>query len=136
MQWSMHHAMIPAFDTGRERDFLADVFGMEPVAVESNDDGYSVDQDHLLLYVDAAGRELHVVKPVPSFSSGNGVPLNPTMGHVAINVNDLDLVAERLAAGGWTFGDAGEIGPKGMRRLYLLDPYMNVLEVNERTADA
>jgi len=133
MNWQLHHAMIPAFDMQRTQGFFADVLGMAPVHVPpTNDPINPAGPEYLLLYVDDDGRELHVVKPVPNFSQRNGVPINPTMGHVAFTVDDLDAAKRQLDRGGWTYGDTGAIGPGGMKRIYVHDPHMNVIELNQR----
>jgi catechol 2,3-dioxygenase-like lactoylglutathione lyase family enzyme len=124
--------MLPAFDTATTGRFLRDMFDMEPVEVKAADKINPADPEHLLLYVDDSDREIHVVKPVPDFSVRNSVPINPTMGHLALTVDDLSEVKRRLTAGGWTWGEGGVIGPVGRRRLYLYDPYMNIYEINER----
>jgi len=58
---------------------------------------------------------------------------NPTIGgHVAITVLDLDAVKRRLEAAGILYSDAGQYAMAGYRQIYLYDPSMNLLEVNQR----
>ena len=59
MRWQLDHAMIPAPETAATRRFLSEVLDMEPVAVPP--DPTQIDPmgpEHLLLYVDASGREV------------------------------------------------------------------------------
>ena len=76
---------------------------------------------------------LHIVKPVPRFAKDNGLFHNPTIGgHVAITVPDLEVVKRRLEAAGVLFSDAGQYAMLGYRQIYLYDPSMNLIEINQR----
>ena len=73
------------------------------------------------------------MKPVPRFAKDNGLFHNPTIGgHVAITVPDLEVVKRRLEAAGVLFSDAGQYAMLGYRQIYLYDPSMNLIEINQR----
>ena len=78
------------------------------------------------------GQRYTIVKPIPTFARDNNLPLNPTIGgHVAITVTDLAAVKRRLDAADVVYADVGEYAMAGMRSLYLYDPAMNVVEINQ-----
>ena len=63
----------------------------------------------------------------------NGLDHNPTIGgHVAITVPDIDVVKRRLDAAGIQYSDAGRYAMVGFHQIYLYDPSMNLIEVNQR----
>ncbi len=75
---------------------------------------------------------LHVIKPEPAFARRNGLDHNPSIGgHVALQVDDLDAVIDRLKAADIPFSETGEFAIPGMRHIYVYDPAMNLLEINE-----
>ena len=55
-------------------------------------------------------------------------------GHVAIQVPDLDAVIVRLKAAGIPFSYALTFAIPNMRHIYVYDPAMNLIEINEVTA--
>lgn len=131
MAWALDHVLLPSHDTAVTGGFLEEILDMRPVAVEQASDGTNpMGPEHFLRYVDEGGREVHVVRPVPDFARRNGIAINPTLGHVAFAVDDLDSVEARMRERGWLAEAAGRIGPDGRARVYLYDPFMNVIEVN------
>ncbi|OED42456.1 hypothetical protein AB833_07435 [Chromatiales bacterium (ex Bugula neritina AB1)] len=75
---------------------------------------------------------LHLIRPEPEFARKNQLDHNPSIGgHVALQVKDLDLVINRLNAAGIPFSLTGTFAIPGMRHLYVYDPSMNLLEINE-----
>ena len=70
--------------------------------------------------------------PEPEFARLNGLDHNPSIGgHVALQTDDLDGVIARLDAAGIAYSLTGEFAIPGMRHLYVCDPAMNLLEINE-----
>jgi catechol 2,3-dioxygenase-like lactoylglutathione lyase family enzyme len=134
MSWSVNHVTISSYDLERSARFYREVFGMEASSFErsTHDSVNLMDADHFRYYVDGSGVELHVARPVPEFERRNGVHINPTVnGHFALTVDDLEATSARMEAARATWAHAGRIGPAGRERLYVYDPYMNVIEVNQ-----
>ena len=50
---------------------------------------------------------------------------------MALQTDDLDGVIARLDAAGIAYSLTGEFAIPGMRHLYVCDPAMNLLEINE-----
>jgi len=77
-------------------------------------------------------RGLHLIKPEPEFARKNALDHNPSIGgHVAFQVDDLDGVIQRLKAAGIAYSLTGTFAIPRMRHLYVYDPSMNLIEVNE-----
>ena len=75
---------------------------------------------------------LHLIAPEPEFARKNGLDHNPSIGgHVAFQVDNLDAVINRLKAAGIPFSLTGTFAIPGMRHLYVYDPSMNLIEINE-----
>jgi catechol 2,3-dioxygenase-like lactoylglutathione lyase family enzyme len=139
--WSIHHVNLPAHDVREAAAFYAAIFGMaeEPFQRPAGAGNFRSDAAALALFPQpgAASRGvndgLHIVKPVPGFARDNALHHNPTIGgHVAITVPDLEAVKRRLDAAGVLYSDAGQYAMLGYRQIYLYDPSMNLIEVNQR----
>lgn len=137
MSWSIHHVNLQAKDVRRCAAFYKDVLGMtEQDWVFPQTRGYLPgDPDKLALLGD--GREshtgLHLIAPDPDFAEKNGLIHNPSVGgHVAIHVDDLQGVIDRLTAAGIPFSVTGEFAIPGLRHVYVSDPEGNLLEINGR----
>ena len=75
---------------------------------------------------------LHLIAPDPTFARNNNLDHNPSIGgHVALQVDNLDAVIERLKAAGIPYSLTGTFAIPGMRHLYVYDPSMNLIEINE-----
>ena len=145
MTWNIHHVNLPAHDVRESTAFFAAIFGMREgvfqrpaVGGDFRSDPAAIaafEQDGDVPGSGARGPNngLHIVKPMPGFAKANGLDHNPTIGgHVAITVPDLDAVRRRLDAAGIMYSDAGEYAMLGYRQIYLYDPSMNLIEVNQR----
>lgn len=137
MAWSIHHVNLQARDVRRTVAFYTDILGMtERDWVFPETRGYLPgDPDKLALLAD--GREghtgLHLIAPDPEFASKNNLIHNPSVGgHVAIHVDDLQAVIDRLTAAGVPFSVTGEFAIPGLRHVYVEDPEGNLLEINGR----
>lgn len=135
MDWSIHHVNIATHDVRKTAAFLRDIVGIPqgtwqyPPAEQIGKVGH--DDDHLA-YFGTGNRGLHVVKPIPTFARDNGFIHNPTIGgHVAITVPDIEVVKRRLEAAGIVYSDAGVYAMKGVYQIYVYDPSMNVVEINQ-----
>lgn len=141
MTWVIHHVNLPAHDVRESAAFYSAIFGMQEGVFQRPASGGNFRSDPAALASfeqdGAAGlganNGLHIVKPVPDFAKANGLHHNPTNGgHVAISVPDLDAVMRRLDAAGVMYSDAGQYAMLGFRQIYLYDPSMNLLEINQR----
>ncbi|MEM1077577.1 MAG: VOC family protein [Pseudomonadota bacterium] len=135
MGWSIHHVNLQAKDVRRSAAFYRDVLGMtEQDWVFPETRGYLPgDPDKLALLGD--GREghtgLHLIAPDPDFAEKNNLIHNPSVGgHVAIHVDDLQGVIDRLTAAGIPFSVTGEFAIPGLRHVYVNDPEGNLIEIN------
>lgn len=135
MGWSIHHVNLQARDVRRTAAFYTDILGMtERDWVFPDTRGYLPgDPDKLALLGD--GREghtgLHLIAPDPEFAQKNDLIHNPSVGgHVAIHVEDLQLIIDRLTAAGVPFSVTGEFAIPGLRHVYVKDPEGNLIEIN------
>ena len=140
-RWEIHHVNVPAHDVRESAAFYSAIFGMRETAFQRPAGGGNFRSDPAALATftqvgggaDGANNGLHIVKPVPRFARDNGLFHNPTIGgHVAITVPDLGVVKRRLEAAGVQFSDAGQYAMLGYRQIYLYDPSMNLIEINQR----
>jgi catechol 2,3-dioxygenase-like lactoylglutathione lyase family enzyme len=134
MTWSIHHVNLPAHDVRETVAFFRDILGMTEGQFHrppGNAGNFRSDPAALAVFGEQ-NRGLHIVKPVPSFARDNNLLHNPTIGgHVAITVADLDAVRRKLDAAGFVYSDAGEYAMAGYRQIYLHDPSMNLIEINQ-----
>ncbi|WP_068117274.1 VOC family protein [Tropicimonas marinistellae] len=143
MRWSIHHVNLPAPDMAASAKFYETVLGLsaETWTFPSKRGAVSDDPMRLRLYpvsgpAQGANEGLHLIEPDPAFARENGLDHNPSIGgHVAIQVEDLDAVIARLEAAGINYSLAGEYAIPGMRHVYVYDPGMNLLEINEFRED-
>lgn len=141
MSWAIHHVNLPAPDVRGSARFYAELLGLAEGAwtfPPPERTGFlKADPDRLALFAapsaaKGANAGLHLIAPQPDFARRNGLDHNPSIGgHVAIQVPDLDAVARRLDAAGVPYSRAGEYAIPRMRHLYVYDPAMNLLEINE-----
>lgn len=141
MDWTIHHVNLPAVDVRASARFYTEVLGLAegrwifPAAGERG----AVPSDPAELTVfpctataRGANAGLHLIRPDPGFARANGLDHNPSIGgHVAIQVPDLEAVMARLTAAGIPFSYAPSYAIPGMRHVYVYDPSMNLLEINE-----
>ena len=143
MTWNIHHVNLPAHDVRESAAFYAAIFGMRETPFQRPAVGGNFRSDPAAIAafeqdVQAAAalgpnNGLHIVKPMSGFAKANGLDHNPTIGgHVAITVPDLDAVTRRLDAAGIMYSDAGQYAMLGFRQIYLYDPSMNLIEINQR----
>lgn len=133
MDWSIHHVNIQAHDVKATAAFLRDVIGLPPGEWTYPDrPGELHHRDDTIAYFGTGNRGIHVVKPIPTFARDNGFIHNPTVGgHPAITVPDVKAVMARLDAAGIPYSDAGTYAMKGVHQIYVYDPSMNVIEINQ-----
>lgn len=85
-----------------------------------------------IAYYGTANRGIHAVKPIATFPQDNGFLHNPTLGgHVAIQVEDINRVAQNLDKAAIPYSDAGIYAMKGVHQIYVYDPSWNVIEFNQ-----
>lgn len=141
MTWSIHHVNLPATDVRASARFYSEILGMAEgswVFPPADQVGHiSADPARLTVFpsqttAKGANAGLHLILPDPEFARKNGFDHNPSIGgHVAIQVPDLDVVMERLKAAGIPFSYAPTFAIPHMRHIYVYDPAMNLLEINE-----
>jgi len=139
--WSIHHVNLPATDVRASARFYSEILGMAEgswVFPPADQVGHiSADPARLTVFpsqttAKGANAGLHLILPEPEFARKNGFDHNPSIGgHVAIQVPDLDVVMERLKAAGIPFSYAPTFAIPQMRHIYVYDPAMNLLEINE-----
>jgi len=141
MTVTIHHVNLPANDVRASAKFYTEIVGMceGSWAFPPPDKVGHISGDRSRLTVfpmttvsmgDNAG--LHLIRPEPEFARLNNLDHNPSIGgHVALQVQNLDAVVERLKAAGIPYSLTGTFAIAGMRHLYCYDPSMNLLEINE-----
>ena len=141
MSWAIHHVNLPAVDVRASAKFYAEIIGMAEgqwTFPPPEQTGHlSADPAKLTLFpgttqARGANAGLHLIRPEPEFARKNGLDHNPSIGgHVAIQVADLDAVIARLKAAGIPYSETGVFAIPGMRHIYVYDPAMNLLEINQ-----
>lgn len=141
MAWSIHHVNLAANDVRQTAKFYTEILGLTEgtwVFPPAEQIGHiSADPAKLTIFpthTQAHGENpgLHLIKPEPGFARGNNLDHNPSIGgHVAFQVDNLDDVIERLKSAGIAYSLTGTFAIPGMRHLYVYDPSMNLIEVNE-----
>ncbi len=137
MSWRLHHVNVPSPDLQKSIDFYQSVLDMkaEPFdAAEENLRGEYKVEDVVLVREegDKGWPQVHLQVPNPNTARDNGWHINPIAApHTAYNVEDLEVVRERLRARGLYFADAGPWALKGYDQIYLWDPGMNIIEINQ-----
>lgn len=141
MSWAIHHVNLQATDVRATAAFYTNVLGMAEgrwvFPPREQTGAISNDPSRLTIFpgpVAARGENagLHLIRPDPAFARENGLDHNPSIGgHVAIQVADLDAVIVRLKAAGIPYSDAGTFAIPNMRHIYVYDPSMNLLEINQ-----
>ena len=141
--WRIHHVNLPAIDVRASAKFYSEILGMKERAwtfPPAEQVGHiSADPEKLTLFsCDTASRGdnsgLHLILPEPEFARKNSLDHNPSIGgHIAIQVPDLEAVIARLKAAGIAYSYAPTYAIPNMRHIYVYDPAMNLLEINEVT---
>ena len=144
MSCTIHHVNLPANDVRASAIFYGDIVGMAEgawVFPPADQVGHiSADPNRMTLFPLANASQgensgLHLIAPEPEFARKNGLDHNPSIGgHVAFQVDSLDAVISRLKAAGIPYSLTGTFAIPGMRHLYVYDPSMNLIEINEMVA--
>lgn len=134
--WYLHHVNLPAHDVATAAAFYRDLIGLAegtwraPADTQVGD--ITSNRAMLTFFGGAGNRGLHLVKPSDRLMGRTGFQHNPTIGgHVAITVKDLAGVMARLRQAGTPFSDAGTYAMVGIHQIYVYDPSMNLVEVNQ-----
>lgn len=135
MDWSIHHVNIQSHDVRKTVKFFEEIIGIPEgkwtLPTNNSRGDFDAGPEYLALMGENS-RGIHIVKPVPEFARKNGLSLNPTIGgHFAITVQDLDAVKSRLDAANIMYSIGGEYAMAGVKNLYLYDPSMNIIEINQ-----
>ncbi|MEM9199621.1 MAG: VOC family protein, partial [Pseudomonadota bacterium] len=139
--WTLHHVNLQATDVRASARFYTQILGMSEADWQfppASEVGFlPADPDRLALFpaptgADGANAGLHLIAPDPEFARKNGFDHNPSIGgHIAIQVADLDAVIARLTEAGIPYSYAPTFAIPNMRHVYVYDPAMNLLEINE-----
>lgn len=138
MAWRLHHVGLPARLVEETADWYADVLGMEevPAVFKERDRGVFLTDDQNVRWFDDDAVQIHIARPTCSFAADNNFFVDPLVnGHMAIEVDDLEAVKQRLDAADIYFADAGNFALPGYEQIYCLDPSCNAVEINSRTQD-
>ena len=134
MGWKLHHVNIPAINLRETADFYRHILGMQDRAmpVKREDRGeFAFDSENLAWFEDGHS-QLHVYRPSPTMARDNNFFINPVVnGHIAIQVDDIDEVKRRLDAQGTYYADPGHWAMQDYYQIYVHDPAMNVVEINQ-----
>lgn len=133
MGWYIHHVNLPSMDVPKTRAFLRDVIGFQTGDwVYPENQGELHHDDKSIAFFGSGNRGIHAVRPIPTFAVDNGFIHNPTIGgHFALTVPDLKPVMERFDDAGVLYSDAGIYAMAGIQQIYVYDPSMNVIEINQ-----
>lgn len=134
MDWSIHHVNLQAHDVKATAAFLRDIIGLPQNKNWDYPDtpGELHHRDDTIAFFGTDNRGIHVCKPIPTFARDNNFMHNPTVGgHPAISVPDIKAVMKRLDDAGIAYTDAGTYAMKGVHQIYVYDPSMNVIEINQ-----
>jgi len=138
---SIHHVNLPASNVRESANFYTDIVGFAeqswvfPPAEQTG--AISADPAKMTLFGMSsaslgANAGLHLIKPDPTFAAANHMHHNPSIGgHPAFQVANLDAVIERLKTAGIPYSLTGTFAIPNMRHLYVYDPGMNLIEINE-----
>lgn len=131
----LHHVNLQALDVQQSAAFFRDIVGLPPGQFVTGGKDHmqkaTADPRFLSCFGDD-NRGLHIVRPSPTFTRENNLMHNPTVGgHVAITVPDIKAVMKRLDQAGIVYSDAGSYAMKGMYQIYVYDPAMNLIEINQ-----
>ncbi len=112
-----HHVSISVGDIERSCAFYGDLLGLEEI--ERPDFGFPG------TWYQAGTIQLHLIVAPPSIDTGQKpAKLTPVAGHLAFEVEDYDVMRDRLEAAGLeTIGLGKEVG-----QLFVQDPDGNTLE--------
>lgn len=135
MDWAIHHVNLPAHNVRESERFYREVLGLKngptPHTIQGAFGAFTMTGDNFALIGDG-NRGFHLTKPSPAFARDNGLVVNPTIsGHIAISVPDIAAVKKRLDEAGILYADAGDYAMGGVPQIYLYDPSMNCLEINQ-----
>jgi catechol 2,3-dioxygenase-like lactoylglutathione lyase family enzyme len=135
MDWSIHHVNINSLDVRQCAAFYRDIVGISEGVFERSAPekrGYVSPGSNNIVLIGEQNRGIHIVKPNVEFAKNNGFAHNPTIGgHFAITVTDLAAVRKRLDTAGIVYSYGGEYAMAGVINLYVYDPSMNMVEINQ-----
>lgn len=134
MAWRLHHVNIMAPNWSETVGFYQDVFGMQNAGmpIKERDRGvFKYDNENVRWFEDG-NAQIHMSRPVPNMARDNNYYVNPSLGgHVAIEVDDIEAVKQRLAARDVYFADPGHWAVQGLYQIYVIDPSGNCVEINQ-----
>lgn len=133
MDWAIHHVNLISHDLEQSSRFYRDIIGLSDGAgVKTGGDGTGKFDRNRTIYLGDGNRGLHIMLPMPALARDNGLSVNPALhGHTAINVPDISEVKARLDKAGIMYADAGNYSMPNLYQIYLYDPFMNCIEINQ-----
>ncbi|MDR7084717.1 catechol 2,3-dioxygenase-like lactoylglutathione lyase family enzyme [Arthrobacter ginsengisoli] len=135
MSWRIHHVSLPARYVRETADFYNQILGMKenspPWKAKERGD-FPIDEQNVAWFDDGK-TQLHLARHSGNFCIDNNFHIDPIVnGHVAIEVDDLDAVRERLRSRNIYFADPGNWALNGVEQIYVMDPASNAVEINCR----
>jgi catechol 2,3-dioxygenase-like lactoylglutathione lyase family enzyme len=129
----LHHVAVITRDLERSRQFYAKALGCVEIARPA----FQIDG----AWLELGGAQIHLIlHPQGSFRQSPVVDLNDV--HFALRVVDFEVMVERLISYGFSEdapdGDVKRLvtrrqGVAGFPQAYLLDPDLNIVEVNAQS---
>ncbi|MSO91636.1 MAG: hypothetical protein EXR01_08775 [Acetobacteraceae bacterium] len=133
--WRIHHVNLQADKVRETVAFYTGIIGMAEGRwrAAANRGDFSIDPAALAVLTKADDNSgLHIIRPDAGFAYRNRLAHNPSIGgHPAFCVADVQAVKARLEAAGVLVSDAGVYAMAGMHQIYVLDPAVNMIEVNQ-----
>jgi catechol 2,3-dioxygenase-like lactoylglutathione lyase family enzyme len=133
MSWTIHHVNLPTPNLSASLHFYEKVLGlgMRNQAPDFGSDYHG--PPTLGWIVSEQGPQIHLSVPNPNFAQTHNFHVNPTLkGHVAITVDDLELVYDNLRENGIYCTPVQPFAIRGHMQMYTTDPCGNTLEFNQR----
>ncbi|TCR59431.1 VOC family protein [Bosea sp. BK604] len=132
VSWSLHHVNLNAHNVAESAKFFGEILGLDGGRSRDAIAGVTSNAKTGAYYFGEGTSGLHICRPDLMLALKHNMPINPSVGgHVAITVQDLDAVKRRLDAVGIVYADPGSWAIAGLRQIYVCDPSMNVIELNQ-----
>ena len=121
MNWALHHVALSAQDIARARWFFGELIGLTNAPAAGVEDETNAS-------FGGGGRGLQLTKPRRAVGSSGGQIVHPATGrHLAITVEDLNVVAANLDKASISYVEC----PGGGQAITTFDPSLNLIEFHQ-----